>query len=56
MPAPHILDTLAEAYYINGHYEDALAAIDEAIARDGPERDHFLKQREKFQRALRGRV
>ncbi|MFZ2447267.1 MAG: M48 family metalloprotease [Syntrophobacteraceae bacterium] len=55
-PAPHILDTLAEAYYVNGRYEDALAAINEAIKQGGPERDHFLKQREKFRRALRGRV
>ena len=29
---PHILDTLAEAYFINGNTEEALKAIEEAIA------------------------
>jgi len=55
-PEPHVLDTLAEALYINGRYEEALAAINAAIAKGGRDRDHFLKQREKFERALRGRV
>lgn len=55
-PEPHILDTLAEAYYINGRYEEALAAIEEALAKSGPDRGHFLKQREKFQRALHGQI
>ena len=53
--APDILDTLAEAYYINGRYADALSAINEAISVGGPQQSHFLKQKEKFERALRGR-
>ncbi|MEN6437743.1 MAG: M48 family metalloprotease [Syntrophobacter sp.] len=55
-PEPYVLDTLAEAYYVNGRYREALAAINEALAKVGPERDHYLKQKEKFQRALRGQV
>ncbi len=53
-PEPDILDTLAEAYYINGRYEDALSTIEQAISEGGAQQDHFLKQKEKFERALRG--
>ncbi|MCE5334870.1 MAG: M48 family metalloprotease [Desulfobacteraceae bacterium] len=52
-PEPHILDTLAEAYFINGMYREALEAIEEALSNDSPQRDYFLKQRDKFERALR---
>jgi Zn-dependent protease with chaperone function len=55
-PEPFILDTLAEAYYVNGMYADAVEAIDEALSVDGPQRDHFLKQKEKFEKALRGEI
>jgi Zn-dependent protease with chaperone function len=53
-PEPFILDTLAEAYYVNGRYDDALAAIDDAIAKNPEDPDHYLKQREKFEKALKG--
>jgi tetratricopeptide (TPR) repeat protein len=53
-PAPDILDTLAEAYYINGRYADALSTIEEAISEDGPQQSYFLKQKGKFEKALRG--
>jgi Zn-dependent protease with chaperone function len=53
-PAPDILDTLAEAYYINGRYADALSTINEAISGGGPQQSYFLKQKEKFEKALRG--
>jgi Zn-dependent protease with chaperone function len=53
-PAPDILDTLAEAYYINGRYADALSAINEAISEGGPQQSYFLKQKERFEKALRG--
>ena len=55
-PEPFILDTLAEAYYINGLYADALSTIDEALSVNDPQRNYFLKQKEKFKRALMGRI
>jgi tetratricopeptide (TPR) repeat protein len=30
-PRPHILDTLAESYYVNGKYEDAIKTEQRAI-------------------------
>ncbi|MDR3567440.1 MAG: M48 family metalloprotease [Syntrophobacteraceae bacterium] len=53
-PAPGILDTLAEAYFVNGMYEDAVATIDQAIAEGGSMRDYLLKQKDKFEKALSG--
>jgi Zn-dependent protease with chaperone function len=55
-PAPDILDTLAEAYYINGRYAEALSTIKEAISEGGPQQSYFLKQKEKFEKALRGEI
>jgi tetratricopeptide (TPR) repeat protein len=55
-PTPEVLDTLAEAYYINGHYTDALSTINEAISAGGPQHSYFLKQKEKFEKALRGEL
>ncbi len=55
-PEPFILDTLAEAYYINGLYADAVSTINEALSVDGPQRNYFLKQKEKFEKALRGEL
>lgn len=56
-PEPHVLDTLAEAYYVNGRYSEALEAINEALAKAGSsDRTHYLKQQQKFQRALHGQI
>ncbi|MGO9312511.1 MAG: M48 family metalloprotease [Syntrophobacteraceae bacterium] len=55
-PEPSILDTLAEAYYINGRYADAVSAINDAISEGGPQQSYFLKQKEKFEKALRGEI
>jgi Zn-dependent protease with chaperone function len=55
MPEPFVWDTLAEAYYVNGLFEDALAAIQRAIQAGGDNRDHYLRQREKFQKAREGK-
>ncbi len=55
-PAPDILDTLAEAYFVNGQYEDAISIIDEAIAEGGNMRTYLLKQKDKFQKALTGEM
>lgn len=55
-PEPFVLDTLAEAYFVNGLYADAVSAIDEALSVESTQRDYFLKQKEKFERALRGEI
>lgn len=48
-PKPHILDTLAESYFINGDFQNAVEIIDEALAQDPVDRPYFEKQRSKFQ-------
>jgi Zn-dependent protease with chaperone function len=50
--APHILDTLAESYYLNGYYEEAIAAETRArdLAREN--RSYYEGQLEKFRKAL----
>jgi cytochrome c-type biogenesis protein CcmH/NrfG len=48
-PRPHILDTLAESYFINGDFRNALDIIDEALAQKPSDRHYFEKQRAKFQ-------
>ncbi len=55
-PAPDFLDTLADAYYINGRYADALSAINEAISEGGPQQSYFRKQKEKIEKALKGEI
>ena len=42
------LDTLAEAYFVNGLPERALVAIDEAISLARDRKDYYLSQRERF--------
>jgi Zn-dependent protease with chaperone function len=49
--APYILDTLAEAYYVNGQAEAALATIREALLKEPKNRDYFLTQERKFEAA-----
>jgi Zn-dependent protease with chaperone function len=53
-PAPIFLDTLAEAYYANGMYAEAVSTIDEAISQGGKLHAYLLKQKEKFEKALSG--
>jgi len=48
---PYILDTLAEAYYVNGRYQDALQTLQQALAMKPENQDYFLKQLNKFERA-----
>src|SRR6266700_841563 len=54
-PRPHILDTLAEAYYVNGQYENAVKTEKQAMA-SAPEADKndYLTRLEKYQLALDG--
>jgi Zn-dependent protease with chaperone function len=47
---PHILDTLAEAYYANGRATQALAAAEQALATASGDRSYYIKQAKKFRR------
>jgi tetratricopeptide (TPR) repeat protein len=49
---PGYLDTLAECYYARGMYDEAIEAIDRAIAKDADA--YFQKQRAKFVAASTG--
>jgi len=50
--SPHIWDTLAESYYVNGMYRDALEAGEQALERAGKKRAYYEDQIKKFKRAL----
>ncbi len=47
-PKPHILDTLAESYFVNGDFKQALDTIEEALSLQPSDRAYFEKQRSKF--------
>ena len=46
--SPVYLDTLAEAYHANGYTNEAIKAIDEAIAVASENQGYYQKQRKKF--------
>lgn len=52
-PRPHILDTLAESYFVNGDYEEAIAAIQQAITQQPSDLAYYKKQLQKFEEHLR---
>lgn len=52
--APHILDTLAESYFINGNYEEAIATGTQALGLAEKNRDYYREQLEKFNRHTKG--
>jgi Zn-dependent protease with chaperone function len=54
-PAPYVLDTLAEAYYVNGQDEEALETIRQALLKEPKNRDYFLRQQQKFEAAVTNR-
>lgn len=47
---PNIMDTLAEAYFVNGRIDDAIATEQKALTL-APNRDDLQKQLEKFKQA-----
>jgi len=49
---PHILDTLAEAYFVNGDFERALETIEKALRLHPKNPDYFQRQKRKFLEAL----
>lgn len=53
-PEPALLDTLAEAYFANGIYDQAIRHAKIALAHDPDDREYFEKQLKKFEKALRG--
>lgn len=48
LPAPHILDTLAQAYWANGRVEQAILSEKRALAQNPPDPDYYLQQLRKF--------
>lgn len=51
-PESHILDTLAESYYVNGLHEKAIIAIKQALATDPKDRHYYESQLRKFEEGL----
>ncbi len=51
-PEPHVLDTLAEALYVNGDYAGALAAGKQALSRAETDLAYYRQQVAKFRAAL----
>ena len=51
-PAPYVLDTLAESYFINGMVDEAIAAEQRAIEGNPEEKSHYEAQLEKFLKVL----
>ncbi len=47
-PAPHILDTLAESYYVNSLHQEAIMTIKQALAMSPQDRDYYENQLKKF--------
>lgn len=47
-PAPHVLDTYAEACYLNGLFEEAAKASTEALKRATDRLDYYRKQQKRF--------
>ena len=48
---PHLLDTLAEAYYANGKYDQAIEIEEHIIERGRGHVDFFMDQLSKFKAA-----
>ena len=48
---PHVWDTLAESFYVNGMYHEAVEAGQQALALAGKKRTYYEEQLEKFSQA-----
>lgn len=48
---PHIMDTLAESYYINKRFEEAVKAGQKALELSRTNRSYYEKQLKKFKNA-----
>ena len=49
--SPHILDTLAESYFVNGRYEEAIETEKQALSIAKKDRSLYKKQLEKYKSA-----
>ncbi len=45
---PHVWDTLAESYYVNGMYREAVEAAEQALAMARKKRSYYEDQLKKF--------
>jgi len=54
-PKSHILDTLAEAYFVNGQTGKALATAEEALTAASGDRSYYVEQVERFRAELEKR-
>jgi len=52
-PMPHVMDTLAEALFQNGFFDEAVKAEQKALEGAGPDREYFLSQLERFREEAR---
>ncbi len=52
-PRPHILDTLGESCFINGLYKEAVAALEQAVAKNPDNVAYYKGQLEKFKTYLK---
>jgi len=50
-PQPHVLDTLAESYFINGYYDQAIETIKQALAQEPDDITYYKEQLKKFERS-----
>jgi len=50
-PSPHVLDTLAECYFINGDIDNAIRFSRRALDRATKKKDYYQGQLERFQQA-----
>jgi len=48
LPAPYVLDTLAETYHVNGRNEEALKTSEQALEAAAENRSYYIKQVERF--------
>ncbi len=55
-PKAHVFDTLAESYFVNGQIEKALLTAKQALRLAEENRDYYLKQTIRFEKALEGVV
>jgi len=51
--SPHILDTLAESYFVNGYYLEAVETIKKAIRKKPENMIYYKEQMQKFMKSLR---
>ena len=54
-PSPHVWDTLAESYFVNGRYAEAAAAEQKALDGAPSNRGYYEEQLRKFEEAASNR-